>query len=249
LCSAESAEILKEIAAPSEYLEKYRKWTEERFARARNNDNPLLLDATDLIQLRSSQRQDMIEELIERSQRSRIDAPAEAIYIIYKSIEGLYKGKINILEVLLKSNVLTNLYNFLNANCHNFMQLLGHSKPTLRVLEISASTSSLTALIIEALHTSYDKRIYSKYTYTDISAGFFVAAQERFMNMPGVEYAVLDISQDLTAQGFEASAYNLIIASNVLHATPSLEETLRHCRTLLHPQGRLFLQELCSQSK
>jgi malonyl CoA-acyl carrier protein transacylase/SAM-dependent methyltransferase len=249
LCSAESAEILKEIAAPSEYLEKYRKWTEERLARARNDDNPLLPDAADLVQLGSSQRQDMIEELMERSRGSRIDAPAEAIYIVYKSIEGLYKGEIDILEVLLKGDVLTNLYNFLNADCHDFMQLLGHSKPTLRVLEIGAGTGGLTALVMEALHTSYDERMYSKYTYTDISAGFFVAAQERFKNMPGVECAVLDISQDPTAQGFEAGAYDLIIASNVLHATPSLEETLRHCRTLLHPQGRLFLQELCSQSK
>jgi len=93
---------------------------------------------------------------------------------------------------------------------------------------------------MEALHTSYDERMYSKYTYTDISAGFFVAAKERFKDMPGVEYAVLNISQDPSAQGFEAGAYDLIIVSNVLHAKPSLEKTLRHCRTLLHPQGDCF---------
>lgn len=32
--------------------------------------------------------------------------------------------------------------------------------------------------------------------------------------------------------------------SQVLHATPSINSTLRNVRKLLHPQGRLFLQEL-----
>lgn len=31
----------------------------------------------------------------------------------------------------------------------------------------------------------------------------------------------------------------------VLHATPHLQECLRHVYTLLSPGGRLFLQELC----
>lgn len=30
----------------------------------------------------------------------------------------------------------------------------------------------------------------------------------------------------------------------VLHATPSIHSTFRNVRKLLHPQGRLFLQEL-----
>ncbi|GFF81102.1 polyketide synthase, putative [Aspergillus udagawae] len=45
-------------------------------------------------------------------------------------------------------------------------------------------------------------------------------------------------------QGFNAEEYDLVIASNVLHATPILHDTLSHARTLLRPQGRLFLQEL-----
>lgn len=249
LCSIENAEVIRHSPTLSGHLRKYGKWTEDRIARARNGDNALLSDAAELVKLGSSQRQALIENLMNSSRGQRIDAPAEAIYTVYKSMQGLYRGEIDILEALLKHNVLTNLYNFLNADCHDFIQLLGHSKPTLKILEIGAGTGGLTALIMEALHTSYDERMYSKYTYTDISAGFFVAAKERFKHMPGVEYAVLDISRDPLSQDFEAGAYDLIIASNVLHATPSLEQTLRHCRTLLQPRGRLFLQELCSESK
>ena len=249
LCSIESARILETIATSVPHLIKYRKWTEKRVQLAKDGKNSLLTDAADLVRLGTSQRQALIEDLMVQSRGDRIDAPAEAIYIVYKGIEALYKGEMDILEALLKDNALTNLYNFLNADCHDFIELLGHGKPTLKILEVGAGTGGLTALILDALTTKYGERMYSKYTYTDISAGFFVAAKERFSDCPGIEYAVLDISQDPVSQGFEAGAYDLIIASNVLHATPKLESTLRHCRTLLNPQGRLFLQELCSESK
>jgi hypothetical protein len=36
----------------------------------------------------------------------------------------------------------------------------------------------------------------------------------------------------------------LVLSNQVLHATPSLHETLKNVRKLLHPRGRLLLQEL-----
>ena len=59
--------------------------------------------------------------------------------------------------------------------------------------------------------------MYSQYSYTDISAGFFVAAKERFKDRKNIHYAVLDISKDPIEQGFEAEPYDLILASNVGH--------------------------------
>lgn len=56
---------------------------------------------------------------------------------------------------------------------------------------------------------------------------------------------MLDITKDPIEQGFEAKSYDLIIASNVLHATPIIHDTLVNVRKLLAPRGYLFLQELC----
>lgn len=91
--------------------------------------------------------------------------------------------------------------------------------------------------------------MYSNYTFTDISSGFFPAARERFSSYPNIEYMALDISKDPVGQGLEAESYDLVLASNVLHATPSLQQTLTHVRKLLAPNGRLLLQELCPKSK
>ena len=109
----------------------------------------------------------------------------------------------------------------------------------LRVIEVGAGTGSATAAVLPQLPEGrFD------YTYTDISAGFFAEAEGRFGGREAsIEYRVLDIEQDPGSQGFDYHAYDLVIASNVLHATRYLSETLEHCRDLLAPSGHLVALE------
>ena len=109
----------------------------------------------------------------------------------------------------------------------------------LRVIEVGAGTGSATASVLPELPEGlFD------YMYTDISAGFFAEAESRFGDGGGcIEYRPLDIEKDPVAQGFEPHAYDLIIASNVLHATRYLDETLGHCLTLLAPSGQMVALE------
>ncbi|MCY3886384.1 MAG: SDR family NAD(P)-dependent oxidoreductase [Chloroflexi bacterium] len=109
----------------------------------------------------------------------------------------------------------------------------------LRVLEIGAGTGSATASVLPELPSGW-----FDYTYTDISAGFFAEAEERFGDGGGsIDYRPLDIEKDPIAQGFDSHGYDLVIASNVLHATRYLSETLAHCRALLAPAGQLVALE------
>ena len=110
---------------------------------------------------------------------------------------------------------------------------------SLRVLEIGAGTGSATAAALPELPAGR-----FKYIYTDISAGFFSEAEERFGGGDGsIEYRVLDIEKSPVDQGFDSHGYDLVIASNVLHATRYLNETLAHCRELLAPSGQLVALE------
>ena len=109
----------------------------------------------------------------------------------------------------------------------------------LRVIEVGAGTGSATASVLPELP---DGRF--DYVYTDISAGFFSEAEARFGDGGGsIEYRPLDIEKDPIDQGFDSHGYDLIIASNVLHATRFLEETLANCRALLAPSGHLIALE------
>ena len=109
----------------------------------------------------------------------------------------------------------------------------------LRVIEVGAGTGSATASVLPELPEGrFD------YVYTDISAGFFAEAEARFGDGGGcIEYRPLDIEKDPIAQGYDAHGYDLMIASNVLHATRYLEETLGHCRDLMAPSGQLVALE------
>ncbi len=109
----------------------------------------------------------------------------------------------------------------------------------LRVIEVGAGTGSATASVLPELPDGqFD------YMYTDISAGFFSEAEARFGDGGGcIEYRPLDIEKDPAEQGFDAHGYDLLIASNVLHATRYLTETLGHCRDLLAPSGHLIALE------
>ncbi len=109
----------------------------------------------------------------------------------------------------------------------------------LRILEVGAGTGAATAAMLPELPEGrYD------YVYTDISAGFFSEAESRFGGTEkAIEYRVLDIEKDPIAQGFDLHGYDLVVASNVLHATRYLNVTLDNCRRLLAPSGQLVALE------
>lgn len=109
----------------------------------------------------------------------------------------------------------------------------------LRIIEVGAGTGSATAAILPELPEGrFD------YMYTDISAGFFAEAKARFESSEAaMTYRALDIEKDPIDQGFSPHGYDLLIASNVLHTTRYLQETLAHCQQLLAPSGQLVALE------
>ncbi|EOD49628.1 putative polyketide synthase protein [Neofusicoccum parvum UCRNP2] len=159
---------------------------------------------------------------------------------------AIFSGDIDAIEVLIQDGGLESIYKFMQAmcDCTRYFELLGHANPTMRILEIGAGTGGTTAEVLRGLTGDAGERMYARYDYTDISTGFFTAAQDRFKQFDGIEFRTLDVSKEPLSQGFEAESYDLILASNVLHATQSIHETLSNVRKLLKPGGRLFLQEL-----
>jgi NADPH:quinone reductase-like Zn-dependent oxidoreductase/1-acyl-sn-glycerol-3-phosphate acyltransferase/acyl carrier protein len=59
-----------------------------------------------------------------------------------------------------------------------------------------------------------------------------------------VSTAVVDLTADLAAQGLAPGSQDLIVAANVVHATPDVDATLTRLRELLLPGGVLVLLEI-----
>ncbi|MGE3806859.1 MAG: SDR family NAD(P)-dependent oxidoreductase, partial [Gemmataceae bacterium] len=107
-----------------------------------------------------------------------------------------------------------------------------------RILELGAGTGSTTAALLARLPPST-----TRYTFTDLSAGFFAPAREEFAAYPFVDYRILDIERDPQSQGLPHHGFDVVLAANVLHATADLRTVVRHVRKLLAPAGMLVLLE------
>ncbi|RYP43494.1 hypothetical protein DL770_011642 [Monosporascus sp. CRB-9-2] len=103
----------------------------------------------------------------------------------------------------------------------------------------SAGTGGTTKSVLRSLGQSF-----KSYTFTDVSVGFFGPAATALSSYSQrLVFKALDIEHDPCAQGFRAGAYDVVVASFVLHATTSLRRTLAHVRRLLKPGGFLVVGE------
>jgi acyl carrier protein len=82
------------------------------------------------------------------------------------------------------------------------------------------------------------------FVFTDIGQAFLDEAERSLKPAaPFLSTARLDIAAPPVPQGFAAGSFDIVIAANVLHATPRLAATLAHARALLRPGGLLAVNE------
>ena len=105
-----------------------------------------------------------------------------------------------------------------------------------RVLEIGAGTGATTTAALAGLPDN------AEYWFTDVSSLFVRQARDR-LDDHRLRFATLDIERPARDQGVEEQRFDLVVASNVLHATRVLDEAVDHARRLLTPGGVLLLLE------
>lgn len=190
------------------------------------------------------------------SEVSSSGGQGEMICAVGQHLPQILRGEVQALEVMLENNRLSRYYEDdltntrMSENLARWVSKLGDVKSNLRVLEVGAGTGSATLPVFEELSRGGERLPDGfSYTYTDISSGFFEKARERLSKWSRyITYKKLDISKDPTQQGFGVEDYDLVIASNVLHATPNMAKTIDHVRSLLKPNGKLVLLEACQHA-
>ncbi len=114
----------------------------------------------------------------------------------------------------------------------------GLAAGALRIVEIGAGTGGTTAALLPVLPAN---RI--EYWFTDVSNAFLARAEQKWAEYPFLRYGILDIERAPSEQGFAAHGFDVVVATNVVHATRDIMETLGRARSLLAPGGLLVLCE------
>ncbi|MEM7587356.1 MAG: acyltransferase domain-containing protein [Acidobacteriota bacterium] len=110
----------------------------------------------------------------------------------------------------------------------------------LRILEIGAGEGNLTWEMAESLRGSN-----VEYHFTDIGRAFVVGGQKiaRERGLDFMQFGVLDVTRDPKLQGYEPYSFDVLLAFDVVHATPDVRETMRNLKRLLSPGGWTMILE------
>ncbi|KAH8430189.1 uncharacterized protein LDX57_007859 [Aspergillus melleus] len=199
-----------------------------------------------------------IEESSEEKQRLFKEVAAasvngEMVCRVGPQIAAILRHQLSPLELMMEDKLLYKYYRDSLKFDRSYNQLselvnhVVHKNPQAKILEIGAGTGGATRWVLNVLGNgkkSGHGPLSSAYHFTDLSSGFFEAAQENFADWSDIiSYRKLDIETDPVKQGFESGSYDLVIACQVLHATKSMAKTMTNVRTLLKPGGKVILFE------
>jgi len=155
------------------------------------------------------------------------------------------KGSRALVEGIYKNNPTIDFYNQLVASVvalYIEKRLKENPHEKLQIIEVGAGTGGTSVFVLEAIKHLKD---HVNYYYTDISAGFTRFGKDKYQSSyPFTQFQVLDIEKEIKAQGFNPASFDLLLGSNVLHATRCMENTMENCKQLLKRNGILIINEL-----
>ena len=239
LCLLSTKRRFTNAEATLPHLQKYLAWVADQSSAA------VAILASKMKSLDNAAISARTQELLTNLSETPAASAATAMHHVCTKMDLLLAGET--LVNILPSGTLQGLQDFIEqSDIAQFIRKLGHSKPNLRILDIGNGQSSPKGEVLGALKRADGQVLCSKYTFT--SPGY-ISSRDQEHIFPRMEYLTLNISQDPFEQGFENRQYDLIIAANVMHATKNIQECLLNIKKLLHPEGRLLLQDLCPSSK
>lgn len=166
-----------------------------------------------------------------------MEGKEEATSVIFEN------GSLELVRGIYSGNPVANTMNTTMAsNIEKAIEKALEKKSVVNILEIGAGTGSTSEIVL-----SYIDKFKGKVTYdfTDLSQGFLAYGKRKFKDKYDfVNFKVLNIENSPEENNCHENQYDIIIASNVLHATQNIRRTLKNVSKLLNVNGKLFLNEL-----
>lgn len=115
----------------------------------------------------------------------------------------------------------------------------GSNADLVRIVEVGAGFGGTTTLLAQMLH---DSGCNVQYTFTDVGRSLVDKARKTFSKFAWMDFQTLDLEQDPPTQ--LQDKYDIVIATNVVHATSDLVASSRRLKSLLRGGGFICLSEI-----
>ena len=175
------------VRTQKSHIRKYIKWMRLRCRRLSERTNSRFLPLLREVQHDPEARRQLWSRVEDATLEGRL------FVAVGKQLIEMLQDRADPLEILFKDQLLHKFYAgpAMSSNYGKmvaYVDLLAHKNPSMSILEIGAGTGGATSPLLDMLsnHAKGGDRQssfrYQHYTYTDISTGFFEAAQERFQD-------------------------------------------------------------------
>ncbi len=151
---------------------------------------------------------------------------------------------IDLVKDIFTNNILADYFNetiaLLLKSLIQFYKL--KSKEKIKILEIGSGTAGTSLFFMKKILNLSDN---IEFYFTDISNVFIKKAKKLYSaKYPFTIFKKLDIENLPEHQGFELGSFHAIFASNAIHSTNSINNSLKNIYTLLKNNGIFILNEV-----
>ncbi|MBU8854956.1 SDR family NAD(P)-dependent oxidoreductase [Bacillus sp. FJAT-26377] len=154
------------------------------------------------------------------------------------------KGSTSLVEGIYHGSPTVNYCNsVVSSMIEKYIQKKLHSNPESKIiiLELGAGTGGTSRVVFEGVK-KYSENI--SYVYTDISPSFIRYGEDVYKtDYPFVDFQILNCENSMEAQGIDPCSIDIVLGTNVIHATQNINETLANIKQLLKPKGQVIINE------
>ncbi|MEW9712965.1 SDR family NAD(P)-dependent oxidoreductase, partial [Paenibacillus sp. SI92] len=260
-------ELTTDIKKKTGIIETYDRWLEESFAVLAKN-HYLRMDGTHVV-ANEAPSIDLDSIWGEWSQKKKewmenpnLKAHATLVEETMRALPAVLTGKVPATDILFPNSSLElveGIYkNNLVADCFNGVlvdTIIAHIEDRLqqdpsarfRLIELGAGTGGTSSLIFSKLAPYWEH--IQEYCYTDISKAFLMHAEKEYgASNPYLTYQLFNVEEPAAGQGIRVGEYDIVIAANVIHATPNIRQTLRNMKAAVRKNGLILLNEISRKS-
>ncbi|ETS86538.1 hypothetical protein PFICI_00366 [Pestalotiopsis fici W106-1] len=112
-----------------------------------------------------------------------------------------------------------------------------------KIVELGAGTGATTRCVVDRL---VQRGIPIEYTFTDISPSLVLGSKRKFTKFDCMKFGTIDIEKEPPAEYL--GQFDIVLATNCIHATSSLPNSLANINKLLRPHGFVSLVELTTRN-